>query len=98
SAHLLSFPTRRSSDLYFPPRWWLEGLKHDASTFDLTSDLVWAEGAASARPIGPIGLIGLGFVSPSGVQRSGAFPASWRRLRPGRSEEHTSALQSPDHL
>src|SRR5947208_7804828 len=39
---------------------------------------------------------GNGLRSPRG--RGGASAAGSRRVRPARSEEHTSELQSPDHL
>src|SRR5207244_12046652 len=82
--HLHPFPTRRSSDL-----------RHEARSWRAVSGEVEGARPAPTSGVRPVS----GAVRPGRPAWSTRTPAGWRGQRPPtRSEEHTSELQSPDHL
>src|SRR5207244_11150910 len=81
--HLHSFPTRRSSDLY-----------RFAGQICALSDTCTHAGG----PLHEGDIDGLGVTCPWHGSRFDLTDGSVRRGPATRSEEHTSELQSPDHL
>src|SRR5690606_40888044 len=92
--HLYSFPTRRSSDLYFMTI-------PEATQLVLQAAALGQNGATFILNMGePVKIDDLArdLIRLSGFEPDVDIPIVYTGMRPGRSEEHTSELQSRENL
>src|SRR5207244_12476587 len=96
-ADLHSFPTRRSSDLIWT---WATALNNSGRIAGIYADATGTHsfvGAADGKTFTPFDVPDTGanqWGTPSGINDQGEIAGAGF----SRSEEHTSELQSPDHL
>src|SRR5207244_7584649 len=92
SPHLPSFPTRRSSDLDYFPKQYLCFIDESHVTIPQLGGMY--RGDRSRKET----LVEYGFRLPSALDNRPLNFEEWEGFVKNRSEEHTSELQSPDHL